>query len=204
MLSGDTPFQQGLVCVQIAGPRLAEAQVTITSSDPVSATTPVVLVTEIDEDSAYTEANDSLWVLLLHGKRQSVEMDVRGSAVACAEVGPTLLSLTNIAGGEVQVEDDLGDLDDTQVLEPGRTRYKEDSVAKDMLMRGAEDAASRATSEMKSITSQLLQDAAERDQRLAERDAAVAEKLAGVVKVVSESADSKISKQCLPVSGQQN
>ena len=39
---------------------------TITSSDPVSDTTPVVTVTEIDEDSAYTEANDSLRVLLLH------------------------------------------------------------------------------------------------------------------------------------------
>ena len=69
---------------------------------------------------------------------------------------------------------------------------KEDSVAKDMLMRCAEDAASRTTSEMKAITSQLLQDAAERDRRHAERDAAFAEKPAGLVKVVSESADSKI------------
>ena len=33
----------------------------------------------IDEDSAYTEANDSLRVLLPHGKRQSVEMNASGS-----------------------------------------------------------------------------------------------------------------------------
>ena len=45
-------------------------------------------------------------------------------------------------------------------------RWKEDSVAQDMLMRFAEDAASRATSEMKAIASQLLQDAADRDWRL--------------------------------------
>ena len=93
----------------------------------------------------------------------------------------------------MQVGDDLGDLDDTQVLELGGKRYKEDSVAKDMLMRCAEDAASRATSEMKAITSRLLQDAADRDQPFAERDAALAEKLAGLVKAVSESVDSKIS-----------
>ena len=146
----------------------------------------MVLVTEIDQDSAYTES-----------ERQSSgateEMDATGSAVACAEVVVPLLSLTNVAGGDMQVGDDLGDLDDTQVLELGGKRYKEDSVAKDMLMRCAEDAASRATSEMKAITSRLLQDAADRDQPFAERDAALAEKLAGLVKAVSESVDSKIS-----------
>ena len=103
-------------------------------------------------------------------------MDATGSAVACAEVVAPLLSLTNVAGGDMQAEDDLGDLGGTQVLELGRTRFTEDSVAKDMVMRCAEDAASRATSEMKAVTSQLLQDAAERDQRLAERDAALAER----------------------------
>ena len=54
-----------------------------------------------------------------------------------------------------------------------------------MFKRCVEDAACKATSEMKAITSQLLQDAAVRDQRLAERDAAMAER-AGLVKVVSE------------------
>ena len=105
---------------------------------------------------------------------------------------PLLLSLSNIAGGDIQVEDDFGDLDDTQVAELGR-KSKEDSVAKDMLTCCAEDAASRATSELKAITSQLLQDAADRDQRLAERDAALVEKLAELRNYVSESVDSKIS-----------
>ena len=138
---------------------------------------------EIDEDSACTEANDSLRVLFLHGKRPSVEMNASSSVEASAEAGTTLLSLTDVAGGGMQIEDDIGDLDDTQVAEPSCKRYKEDSVAKDMLMRCAKDRACTAT-EMKAITSQLLQDAAvsaERDAAMAER----AENLAGLVKAVS-------------------
>ena len=69
------------------------------------------------------------------------------------------LSLTTIAGGSMHVEDDLGDLDDTQVTELGRKRWKEDNVAKEMLTRCAEDAAGRATAELKAITSRVLQDA---------------------------------------------
>ena len=76
----------------------------------------------------------------------------------------------------MQVEDYLGDLDDTQVADPGRKRWKEDNVAKEMLTRCAEDAAGRATAELKAIKSRLLQDAAERDRRLAERDDAMMEK----------------------------
>ena len=109
---------------------------------------------------------------------------------------------------EVQVEDDIGDLDDTQVAEPGSKRYKEDSVCKGYVVRCAEDAACRATSEMNAITSRLLQDAAVRDQRMAERDAAMAErdaasaeKLADLVKAVSESVDSKISNLSASVDG---
>ena len=60
-----------------------------------------------------------------------------------------------------------------------------------MLMRCAEDAVNRATSELKAITSQLIQDAADRDRRLAEREEASVENLTGLVKVVSESLDSK-------------
>ena len=131
----------------------------------------MVPVTEIDEDGACAEANDSLQVLPLHGKQQGVS----GSVMPCAEAGAPLLSLTDIAGGGMQVEDDLGDLDDTQVAEPSRKRWKEDRVAKDMLARCAEDAASRATSELKAITSRLLQDSADRDRRLAERDDAMME-----------------------------
>ena len=100
---------------------------------------------------AYTVANDSLQVLLRHGKWQKVEMDATGSAVACAEAGAPTLSLTSIAGGR----DDLGDLNDTQVTEPGRKRWKEDNVAKEMLTRCAEDAAGRATAESKAIVSRL-------------------------------------------------
>ena len=72
-------------------------------------------------------------------------MNASGSVEACAEAGATLLSLTDVAGRGMQVEDDIGDLDDTQVAEPGSERYKEDSVAKDMLLRCAEDAACRGT-----------------------------------------------------------
>ena len=98
----DTPLFSKVLWVAI--------QIRITSSDPVSHTTPVAPVTEIDEDSAYTDANDSLRVLLLHGKRQSVETNASGSVMACAEAEAPLLSLTDVAGGGMQVEDYLGDL----------------------------------------------------------------------------------------------
>ena len=67
-------------------------------------------------------------------------------------------------------EGDFGDLDDTQVAELGRKRWKEDNVARDLLTRCVEDAAGRETAELKAITSRQLQDAAERDRRHAERD----------------------------------
>ena len=140
----------------------------------------------------YKVANDSLQVLLQHGKRQSVEMDATGSAVACAEAGASLLSLTHIVGGGMQVEDDLGNLDDTQVAERCRKRWKEDNVVKDMLTRCAEDAAGRATAELKDITSRLLKDAADRDRRFAERDEAMMERLMGLEKGVSDLMDSRM------------
>ena len=139
-------------------------------------------VTEIDKDSSYTEANDSLQVRLQHGKRQNVEMETTSSAVAFAEAA-SLLSLTNI---------DLGDLDDTQVTEPGRKTWKEDNVAKEMRTRCPEDAAGRATAELKAITSRMLQDAAERDRGLAERGEVLVEKLTG------------LEKSSLRLGGQQN
>ena len=58
-----------------------------------------------------------------------------------------------------------------------------------MLTRCAEDAAGRATTELKDITSRLLQDAADRDRRLAERDQVMMDKLTGLVKGVSDSMD---------------
>ena len=59
-----------------------------------------------------------------------------------------------------------------------------------MLTRCLEDAAGRATAELKDITSRLLQDAADRDRRLAERNEAMMEKLTGLVRGVSDSMDS--------------
>ena len=52
----------------------------------------------------------------------------------------------------MQVEDDLGDLDDTQVAEPGRKRWKEDHVTKDTLTHCAEDAAGGTIAELKAIS----------------------------------------------------
>ena len=85
-----------------------------------------------------------LQVLLQHGKQQSVEMDAAGSIVACVETGAPIPCLSNIAGGGMQVEDDLGGLDDAQVAERCSKRRKEDIVAKEMLTRCAEDATGRA------------------------------------------------------------
>ena len=123
-------------------------------SDPISEATPAVLSvpdTALDAGSASAcmVANDSLQVLLQQGKRQSEVMQAAGSAAAVAERGALVLCRTDLAGRGVQVEEDLDDLDDTQVTEPGRKRWKEDNVAKEMLMRCAEEAAGRATSEVK-------------------------------------------------------
>ena len=46
----------------------------ITTIDAVPDSTPAAVVTELDEDSAFTEAQDNLRVLLSQRKRHSVEM----------------------------------------------------------------------------------------------------------------------------------
>ena len=115
-----------------------------TDSDPISETTPAVLSipsTVLDADYAYVVANDSLQVLLQHGKRHSVEMDATGSVITYVETGGPTPCLTNIAGGGMLFEDGPGDLDDTQVTERCSERWKEDNVARNMLTRCAEDAA---------------------------------------------------------------
>ena len=167
----------------------------ITTFDPVSDSTPTAVVTEIDEDSAFTEAHDSLRVLLSQGKRHSIEMNVSGSA---REEGEPRLA--GIAVGGMQVEDDIGDLDKTQAQEPDSTRLREGDAATDLLQRCAQDAANKATCEMKAYTSKLLKEAGVREQRIAdliaergtERDAALVTKLESLVKVLSEWVDSKI------------
>ena len=140
------PFQWSLClpAIPFVEPYCAE-----TDSDPISETTPAVLSvldTSLDADSAsaYIEANDSLLVLLLHGKQHSVEMEATGSFVAGVEAGAPIPCLAEIAGGGMQVEDDL---DDPQVEERVRKRWKENNVAKEMPTRCAEDAAGRATAE---------------------------------------------------------
>ena len=104
-----------------------------TDSDPISAVLSVPdTALDVDSASACIVANDSLQVVLQQGKRQSAEMDATGSAVACTETGAPTLSLTNIVGGGMQVEGDLGDLDDTQVADGCSKRWKEDNVAEEM------------------------------------------------------------------------
>ena len=78
-----------VVCFQSL-PQLASAQCLFqqkhtqtlsasTSFDPVSDSTPTAVVTEIDEDSAFTEAQDNPRVLLSQWKRHSVEMNASSS-----------------------------------------------------------------------------------------------------------------------------
>ena len=63
--------------------------------------------------------------------------------------------------------------------EPGGKRWKQDVVAKEKLVSCAEDAASKATKEMVSLT---MKDAEQREQRLVERDKRLMEHLDVVVK----------------------
>ena len=92
----------------------------------------------------------------------------------------------------MQVEEDTG-LDETQAQEPDSKRLRESNAATDLLQRCAQDAANKATCEMKTFASKLMQEAEVREQRTAdriaardtERDAALATKLEGLVKALS-------------------
>ena len=142
-------------------------------------------------------------------------MEAASSSVAAAAPVAHTPTLTDLAGRGMQVDEELEDIEHTQVAEPGRKRWKENNVAKEMLTRCAEEAASRATLEMKEAasratlemkeaasratldmkdtTSCLMQDAADRDQQIAERDQRVLEQLGGVVRGVSESLEGRLS-----------
>ena len=113
------------------------------------------------------------------------------SVAYCAETDSD--SISGVLLVEVRRLRDLDDLDDTQFAEPCRKRWKEDNVAKEMLMRCAEDAAGRATAKVEDITSRLMQDAADRDRRLAERDQKMMEQLTGLLKGVSDTMDGRMS-----------
>ena len=84
-------------------------------------------------------------------------------------------------------------------------RLKESNVATNLLVRCAEDAAHKATCEMKAKTSQLMLWCAKRDAAaaaaLVKRDAALAAKLQGLVKALSESVDTKIRNLFASVDG---
>ena len=125
--------------------------------------TPAAVVTEMDEDNAFTEAHESLRVLFSHGKGHSLEMNASDPVREDGAAGTTVPCLVATAGGGMQVEDVIGHLDETQVQEPGSKRLNEGNAAKDLL-------------------DQLRQDAQERDQRfaeqMAERDPSAAAALA--------------------------
>ena len=86
------------------------------------------VVTEIDEDSAFTEAQDNLRALLSQGKRHSVEMNASSSV---GEEGDPRCTGVDVTG--IRMEDDIRDLDETQAQEPDSKRHKERNVAKDLL-----------------------------------------------------------------------
>ena len=88
--------------------------------------------------TAYIVAIDSLQVLLQQGKRQSEVMEAVGSAAAITETGAPVPCLDEITGGGMHIEEDLDDLDDTQVTEPGGKKME----------RRQRDAAVRATAEV--------------------------------------------------------
>ena len=54
-------------------------------------------------------------------------MEAVGSAAAITETGAPVPCLDEITGGGMQIEEDLDDLDDTQVTEPGGKRWKGDN-----------------------------------------------------------------------------
>ena len=79
----------------------------ITSWDPVSDSTTTAVVTEIDEDSAFTEGQDNLRVLLSKRKRHSVEMN---ASTSVGEEGDPRCAGTDVDG--MRMEDDIGDFDE--------------------------------------------------------------------------------------------
>ena len=107
---------------------------TITSFDPVSDPTPAAVVAEIDEDSAFYRGARQSSGAVVARKRQSMEMNASDPVREDGVARTTLPCLVATAGSGTQVEDDIGDLDETQVQEPGsKRRQKEGNDAKDLL-----------------------------------------------------------------------
>ena len=146
----------------------------------MSDSTPTAVVTELDEDSAFTEAQDNLRVLFSQGKRHSVEMNASSSV---GEEGDPRCAGTDVDG--MRVEDDIGDLDETQAQELGSRRHNERNAAKDLLDQLRHDALVR--------DQRMAERMAERDAAaavaLADKDAAMVTKLESLMKNLSESVD---------------
>ena len=115
-------------------------------------------------------------------------MNVSDPVTEDGAAGTTVPSLAVTAGGGMQVEDDIGDLDETQVQEPGSKRLKEGNAAKDLLDQLRHDALVR--------DQRMAERMAERDAAaaaaLADRDVAMVTKLESLMKSMSASVDVKI------------
>ena len=72
---------------------------TVTSFDPVSDCTPAAVVTEMDEDNAFTEAHESLRVLFSHRERHSIEMNASDPVREDGAAGTTVPCLVATAQG---------------------------------------------------------------------------------------------------------
>ena len=81
-------------------------------------------------------------------------MNASGTVREDGAVGSTVPTIAITAGGDMQVENDIGDLDETQFQEHGSKTHKEGNAVKDLL---------------EALTSKLMQDAVVRDHRMAER-----------------------------------
>ena len=122
--------------------------------------------------------------LLSQGKRHSVEMNASSSV---SDEGDPRCAGTDAA--VTRMEDEIGDLDETQAQEPGSKRQKDGDVAKDLLDQLRHDAWMR--------DQRMPERMAERDAAaaaaLADRDAAMVTKLESLMKSLSASMDVKNS-----------
>ena len=104
-------------------------QVAITSSDPISTSTPVAPLTLLDTDtvldSAYEEASRSLATLL---KRVGTEMGEAGAA----GVAPCSPTRSDAGASALNVEMDLDEMQ-AAAFEPTGKRRNEDDVTRELL-----------------------------------------------------------------------
>ena len=112
----------------------------------------------------------------------------------CADHVAACTAGTAVSG--MQVEEDIG-LDETQAQELDSKRHRESNAATDLLQRCAQDAANKATCEMTTFASKLMQESEVLEQRIADR---IAERDTEI-KALSESVDTKIMNLSATVDG---